>query len=530
MRIGILHGYELTGSGSNEYCRYLSSALAGAGHEVHVYCREPKPETIQHVTRAFAWDAQGGAEQLFDRGDAESSCTLHQLPHGEVRPVFLTDKQRSGNVKAFCDLDDDELRAYHELGVGVLRSIFARFEVDVVHANHVVWQPQLMAELEQPYVVFPHGSAIEYTLRKDQRYRDAALDALVSASGWIVGSEEVRQRILDLYPEHAESLNARHRIVGVGVDTELFQPIGRSERRASIAKLRGIGGGKSPHQRKALAERLDRGDFAAVRDYYDAYDHGKPDGDAVERLLELPWESGRVLLFVGALTAGKGLQDIIAALPQTFAESADVHLVIVGSGAYREVLEAQVHALATGNKELLAWLIENGFDLDRSDLSGAWPGHDAEVKACPQLADRVHFVGRMQHNELRRLFPCADHAVFPSVVPEAYPLVLMESLANGVPPLVSDFSGFADGLNNLEQHLDRAIVDRMRLPTGEDRVAQLSSRLTAALAHELSDQDRQELRNVAVERYDWRVRADEIVAAFESILSESASMPLHAPS
>jgi len=43
LKIGIFHGYELTGSGSNEYTHYLARALAAAGHEIHIICREPVP-------------------------------------------------------------------------------------------------------------------------------------------------------------------------------------------------------------------------------------------------------------------------------------------------------------------------------------------------------------------------------------------------------------------------------------------------------------------------------------------------------
>ena len=33
LKISLYHGYELTGSGSNEYTRYLSRTLAQLGHE-----------------------------------------------------------------------------------------------------------------------------------------------------------------------------------------------------------------------------------------------------------------------------------------------------------------------------------------------------------------------------------------------------------------------------------------------------------------------------------------------------------------
>ncbi len=89
MRIALLHGWELTGSGSNEYNRYLAHALAQAGHEVHVLCREPHPEQVDGVRRAIAWDAAGQQETLFERESAED-LTIHQLPLGPVRGVFVT--------------------------------------------------------------------------------------------------------------------------------------------------------------------------------------------------------------------------------------------------------------------------------------------------------------------------------------------------------------------------------------------------------------------------------------------------------
>ena len=46
MRIALFHGYELSGSGSNEYTRCTWRALALAGHDVQVLCREPKPSAI----------------------------------------------------------------------------------------------------------------------------------------------------------------------------------------------------------------------------------------------------------------------------------------------------------------------------------------------------------------------------------------------------------------------------------------------------------------------------------------------------
>lgn len=505
MRIGLLHGYELKGSGSNEYCRYLSRALARGGHEVHLLCREPHPEGLPHVSRAIAWDEVGGARELFRRDPQEGTCVVHQLPHSPVRPVYLTDKQRAGDVKAFVDLTDTELEAYHALNVAVVRAIVRQHPVDLLHANHLVWQPSVAAAAGVPFVVYPHGSSIEYTLKADARYRRHAGAALDAAAGLISGSQEVLHRILALFPARRDALLAKSTIVGVGVDTALFAPVAPGARRASVAHLAGTYGGKTGEQESELRARLTRGDWDALSAYRDAYDHEAPDADLERKLASIPWDRGRVGLFVGALTAGKGVHNLIAAWPALL----PAHLVVVGSGAYREVLEALVHAIATGDQALYAYLRAHGFDLDRSALSGGWDALPGDVARCAPLADHIHFTGRLHHDRLRRLFPCADLAVFPSVVPEAYPLVLMESLANGVLPVVSDFSGFRDGLAALEPHLGPDLVAKMRLPL--DDVAGIAARLRRLWA----DPPRGErLRRIAVEQFDWDVRARQMVEAY----------------
>lgn len=95
VKIAIYHGYELSGSGSNEYTRYLARTLAELGHDVAVVCAEPHPEDLEFVARAVAYDAMGSARALFSRERTTAGeVSLHQLPHTSVHPVFLTDKQR----------------------------------------------------------------------------------------------------------------------------------------------------------------------------------------------------------------------------------------------------------------------------------------------------------------------------------------------------------------------------------------------------------------------------------------------------
>jgi len=223
MRIAVFHGWELTGSGSNEYVRYLSCALARAGHEVHVACREEHPDRVAHVDAAYRWDGEGGCEELFTGQvtDQSGTCTVHVLPHGKVRPVFVTDKQRDGNVQAFSDMGDIDLTNYLDLTTRALRDVLRAHPVDLLHANHAVPQPTIAAaackEQKIPFIIYPHGSSIEYTVHRDARFESLFRQAVIDGDGLIIGSEEVRRRILDLYPNLRPGILARSRIIGVGV-------------------------------------------------------------------------------------------------------------------------------------------------------------------------------------------------------------------------------------------------------------------------------------------------------------------------
>lgn len=539
MKIAIYHGYELAGSGSNEYTRYLAKSLVDLGHGVHLICREPAPERLPFISAAYEWNAEGRKKTLFIRKSGQRGAILHRLPHGKVRPVYLTDKQREGKVKCFNALSDEELLDYHQLSVRTLQAILFEVRPDILHANHLVYQP--VAALDAcnatgtPLVIYPHGSAIEYVVKKDPRYKKLALKALLGCEGIISGNREVRDRIFDIFPPNREKISRKTRIVGVGVDTALFRPVSRIRRQENIGKLlkTGGGGGKPPALTHELYRRLEAGELEAARDYRERYNHGLPDADFNEHLERIPWNE-KILLFVGALTSGKGLQSLIAALPAILARHPDVHLVIVGSGAYREVLEGLYHALVTSNETLLRELCGKGMDLDRNELTGPWedilyylnrPANRIRtLQNGKRVENHIHFLGRLDHSRLKYLFPCADLAVFPSIVPEAYPLVLMESLANGVLPVVSYFSGFKDGVDELEPFLGAELTAKTKLsvnPAG--RIDSIVANLTQLLDEPDLSVYSPKLRRIAVENYDWKIRAAQMISAYEEILDSQSN-------
>jgi len=373
-----------------------------------------------------------------------------------------------------------------------------------------------------------------------QRYAKCALEAMLSSHGLIVGNEEVRDRIVALYPDHAAQLLSGTRIVGVGVDTSLFAPVAPPERPASIAKLINGGpyGGKTEEQCNELFTRIDNDmekTFAPLVAYRDAYTNAYADVGMPVKLASIPFGKAPVMLFVGALTSGKGVQSLIMAMPAILKRVPDAHLVVVGSGAYREVLEGLVHILATANGEMLDAVVAHGWELDINAHRGGWvdvkaylDAHDDDdddgdgdggdggqirqgvsnrtvvLGAGATLSHHIHFIGRLDHDLLQHLFPCCDLAIFPSIVKEAYPLVLMESLSNGVFPLAPNFSGFKCGLNDLVPFLGADVVERLKLPCDNAKRVDGIVRSVVSMVRAPDRQHlRSKLRQIAVDHYDW---------------------------
>ena len=115
MRIGLFHGYELIGSGSNEFNRYCAQHLLQLGHDVHVVCREKNVEMISFCSKAYSWHVTENsltAESNLIYSNKNLSvmgpfCFIHTLQSWPVYPVFIEDKSREGrdviNIFYICN-------------------------------------------------------------------------------------------------------------------------------------------------------------------------------------------------------------------------------------------------------------------------------------------------------------------------------------------------------------------------------------------------------------------------------------------
>src|SRR5687768_14890666 len=312
--ICLLHGWLLEGSGSNLWTRSIITALCRRGETVHLVCQENHPERYEAITEAYRHRLSGAVEQTLARQSPYSGkCVLHQPEIGSTLPVFVWDHyEEYQRVVPMIELSNDELELYIERNVRVVQRIVESHPISAMHANHVV----LMAVVAQrvskasgvPYAVMPHGSGIEYAVKKDARFKRYASSALADAKRVFVIGREMRDRVTTVFdgmPELENKFTELH----LGVDTAQFEPVGREERESNIRALadalRSTARGKTNAQTTLLRERVSgemtREVLSALLDECGDYDGKKPDEDVEAKLASVDWINAPVLLFTGRI-------------------------------------------------------------------------------------------------------------------------------------------------------------------------------------------------------------------------------------
>ncbi|MEX1112621.1 MAG: glycosyltransferase family 4 protein [Candidatus Andersenbacteria bacterium] len=180
---------------------------------------------------------------------------------------------------------------------------------------------------------------------------------------------------------------------------------------------------------------------------------------------------GRIMLSVSRIAESKGIQDIIAILPDAIRAIPDLQYVIVGEDfGYMETLKQQAKS------------------------SG--------------VADRVHFLGKVDESELIGAYQHADIFVHPSHY-EAFGIVVAEALAAGTPVVARNVSA----IPFVAPHREAGLL----CSTNEE--------FTQAIISLISDQKMSQQYGVfgkahVTEEFSWDVVIKKVVALYHSLLPE----------
>jgi glycosyltransferase involved in cell wall biosynthesis len=549
--ICILHGYLLEGSGSNLWTRCVVESLCMEGHTVQLVCQEPYPERYDCIAEAYRYHLDGTVETILSRAvPYPGRCIMHKPQLGDTLPVYVWDKyDEFPNVVPMVNLPDDAIEEYVARNAAIVQRVVEERGVTALHANHAVLMSVVAQRVSQatgvPFAVMPHGSALEYAVKPDERFRRLATSAFSDAGHIFVHGEEMRHRVETILPE-VTNLDSKFSVLPLGVHTAQFEPVPRERRREKMGRLfvelRDLPRGRRPEQLERMVADLPRArDPRALRAVLSGvkYETKAPDEDVAEKLQDVDWEHDAVVLFVGRLISAKGIQSGLAALPLLLAEDPGLRFIVVGHGPLREPMEAFLWGLEHGDRALVERIVESGRVLE-GDPDGAGGSHALgkvkwflqELEAQGELddyfalarehvrADRVIFTGYLTHHELQHLFPCCDAGIFPSIVKEAGPLVFLEALASGCFPLGTYFGGMKASIDAIAELFPPEIADAMKIDpmnTVHDIVANVGRALRFGVRY------KDVLSRTAQARYDWTSVGHKLVAELDRLSATEAA-------
>jgi len=179
----------------------------------------------------------------------------------------------------------------------------------------------------------------------------------------------------------------------------------------------------------------------------------------------------RIVFFVGRLVREKGVEALVAAMPEVIAAHPEAKFVIAGGG-YADHLRQRAASLG--------------------------------------LAQKVVFTGFLPEADLPRLYAVADVAVFPSLY-EPFGIVALEAMAAGVPVVTSDIGGFREVVRHGETGLHTWANNPHSLAWGINQVLS-DPRLAARLR-------REGLREVRA-RFSWDGVAEQTLAVYREVLTQ----------
>jgi glycosyltransferase involved in cell wall biosynthesis len=313
----------------------------------------------------------------------------------------------------------------------------------------------------------------------------------------LVGSRHTAESLWAALEE--PGLRERTRLGPPGVDVGRFVPRPPAEAAAGLERLR---------VKLAAAEDAAPGDSSFARS----------SAEAAGALGAIDPARDRPVVFVGKLIASKGVELLLAGWPLVLARIPSARLLIVGFGAFRAQLEGLGDALSRGDLEAARELRgEDGRELP--ELAAFLDALGAEAAAYRTAADgmahRVHWAGRLEHEELTDVLPAMEAMAMPSTFPEAFGMVAAEAAACGALPVVAGHSGMAEVASALAAAVPPEVRPWLTFEVGPNAVTQLAEALASWLEapDALREQARGAIVAVARERYSWDGVARTVVEA-----------------
>lgn len=517
MKIVMVHGYFLKGTGSNLLVGNCCRELCKMGHQVNLFCQENDPDQFDFIEKGFDFNDQNSDSWMVYQNETPypGKCHLYRPNLNGFLPVYVYDDYQGYQVKTFTNCSKTEIESYLENNCRAINTALINSQTDMVWTNHTIMQPVYVARShlgssQSHHVMTVHGSCLNFSVRNSGLLQDYAREAIANADRIAFVSHFSKDEFLEFFDNDVR-INEKSVVISGGVDLEKFITLtDSSDKQPVIDSL--------VSELKLAARQL-----PSNPDLNEGL--WKTDADIIAKLEKIDFSNEQIILYYGKYLWTKGVQLIIAAAPLIIMDHHQVRFLLVGFGSSRSYFEAMIAALDQGDQAAFTKLIshpetaDGEIDpcsarfftalmkkLDDPDFARAY---FAEAK--DKIAAAFVLTGFLGHNQLKSLIACADITVATSIFPEAFGLVAAEALSSGIIPVQTDHSGFSEVIKRYIDEFDD-VFDRhsLKLLALDDQlVLNLASNISVLLSdyQAMSSQERQQLRQrarkISVDNYSW---------------------------
>ncbi len=457
MHLVLVHGFLLSGSGSNIYTANVAKTWKAMGHAVTVICQDRNASNYKFVDEVYI-----GTSNIPATAPEHSTMRVVVPSVDDVLIVYMHNKYEGYSVKVLGDSNDCSFQEINKsianIEVG-LKKVLSQ-GVDHVLANHLLLNPVIVKQACDsfcvPYDIKIHGSAITFALKKRPELIPYAIKGLSKCKKIVVGSSHVAgvmASILDnCTVEQREEFLKKLVIIPPGMDPNTFKPLRTlSSNQHEFLKLVKEFIIEKPNGRNAevmlpknAAQSPDlRAELLTLCKSYDPF---SVDSDLLSKWPNI-MNDEPVILYYGAYLHTKGVGELIVSFPHILKQVPKARLVLIGYGNYRDNMEGMISALRTGNVDDFISYAQAGDFVDCS----ATLLRSLFRKMSAEECDRITITGILQHKQLCEIIPLASVAVFPIKAPEAFGMVTIEAMSCGVLPICTYQTGIKDVLDTVKQ-------------------------------------------------------------------------------
>lgn len=316
-------------------------------------------------------------------------------------PMFTT---HTRSTATFWNMDLDEIKAIEQKYREAIAQEIEEFKPDVIHGQHNWIHNAVATEFDLPVVVTIHGTDLmgyERSLNRLKELRELVHSGTLSKDELLKGKEEVDKYAHFVQMARKSAADSQGIIVISEAQKQKFCQLFPDQ----ANKVEQITNGYNPDVFKVMP--VDKKDVLASLTAQNT-----PDG-------KIPTDYDKIVTFVGKFADFKGI-DVALDAAKKYEEAAaenglKVATIIVGSGALEQQLKAQAKDL--------------------------------------QL-QHTYFVGRQQHDVIRKIQNASDVSLVPSRE-EPFGLVAIEATACGHPVIATNNGGLCEVVNNTGKRIKK---------------------------------------------------------------------------